>query len=194
MINWYNCLSGYSKSMFILGVVMTIFLVIQIIMLLTGMGDDADVDIDPSDVDINETSFGELAGLKILSVRTINIFLCIGAWVGISMDTNDCPLPLSIIVSILSGGLSAFLFAFAMKKVMKLQGDGSIDFKNAEGKEGEVYLTIPADKSRYGKINVLVQERIVEIPARSIDGVEIKTGEAITVVEVVNNIANVRRK
>lgn len=192
MIEWYNALSGFSKSMFILGMVMGVFLIIQVIMLIAGMGDDLDIDVDAADVDINDTSFGELAGLKILSIRTVVIFLCIGAWVAFILDTADCHIALSIIIGILAGALAAFLFAFAMSKAMKLQGEGNIDYSNAVGKEAEVYLTIPKDENRYGKITLVVQERMIEMLATSDE--EIKTGERVVIVSVENNVATVRRK
>lgn len=194
MGQWFNMLSGFSKVTFILGTVMAIFLLIQVIMLIAGVGEDGDLEIDPSELDINDTGFGEIAGLRILSVRAVTIFLCIGSWVGFSLDSTDCHIALTIVISILSGALAAFLFAFAMKKAMKLQGEGNILFDNAIGKDAEVYLTIPADNNRFGKIMVLVQERMIEMDAKTIDDTEIKTGERVYVENVINNIAIVRRK
>lgn len=194
MGEWYNALSIFSKGAFILGTIMGIFLVIQLIMLIIGMETDVDVDCDVSDVDFNDASFFGMAGLKMLSVRTIVIFLCVGSWVAFTMDTNDCHMGATIPVSILSGLAVSFIFAFAMMKIMKLQGEGNIVFENSIGKPAEVYLTIPADGSRYGKVTVLVQERMIEMEAKSESNEEIKTGERVEIVDVINNIAIVRRK
>ena len=47
----------------------------------------------------------------------------------------------------------------------KLQSNGAINIKNAIGKIGTVYLTIPPRRSGFGKVNVLVQERYAEYDA-----------------------------
>ncbi|OQA23767.1 MAG: hypothetical protein BWY59_02539 [Verrucomicrobia bacterium ADurb.Bin345] len=67
-----------------------------------------------------------------------------------------------------------------MKKLQS--GGGTLNLQNAVGREGTVYLTIPANGA--GKVSVVVQNRLGEFEATSESGEELKTGTSIRVVGV----------
>ena len=85
------------------------------------------------------------------------------------------------------------LVTYVMMQAMKLQNEGNIKLENSIGKKGIVYLTIPANKSGTGKVNVLVQERLCEFEAYTTESESIPTGSEIEVVDVLNNILIVRK-
>ena len=166
----------------------TVLLIIQIVMMLIGMGEgDTDVDGDgiPDEVD----AFGDEddipdGGLSFFTLRGIISMLCIMGWSGlIFLDPSlSIPIPLGFVISFLLGVLAMVLVAFAMRGISKLQSSGNLDLRNAIGKVGQVYLTIPGGGKASGKINLTVQEQYKEFTAITTVEESLKTGSYVRVV------------
>ena len=69
----------------------------------------------------------------------------------------------------------------------KLNDSGTLNYKNAIGAIGEVYLTIGANRSKLGKVHIRVQGALRELEALSDSLTELKSGAIIKVVEVTSN-------
>jgi membrane protein implicated in regulation of membrane protease activity len=198
MIDWWNSLTLVSQIFYCIAVPSTLLLLIQTIMMLVGLGDDAasDIgDVDVSDADVSEGVFGDneiteipddfgLEGLRILTVKEIISFLVVFGWVGIVLESVGAQLFITIPVSAVCGLATMLLLAFLMRAVMKLRSDGNIDTKNAIGTSGKVYLTIPPARSGEGKVQLLLQGSFVELGAVTDDETAIPTGSEIVVVGV----------
>ena len=198
MIDWWNSLTLVSQIFYCIAVPSTLLLLIQTIMMLVGLGDDAasDVgDVDVSDADVSDGVFGDneiteipddfgLEGLRILTVKGIISFLVVFGWVGIVLESVGAQLFITIPVSAVCGLATMLLLAFLMRAVMKLRSDGNMDTKNAIGTSGKVYLTIPPARSGEGKVQLLLQGSFVELGAVTDDETAIPTGSEIVVVGV----------
>lgn len=198
MIEWWNSLTLVSQIFYCIAVPSTLLLLIQTIMMLVGLGDDAasDIgDVDVSDADVSDGVFGDneiteipddfgLEGLRILTVKGIISFLVVFSWVGIVLESVGAQLFITIPVSAVCGLATMLLLAFLMRAVMKLRSDGNIDTKNAIGTSGKVYLTIPPARSGEGKVQLLLQGSFVELGAVTDDETAIPTGSEIVVVGV----------
>ena len=198
MIDWWNSLTLVSQIFYCIAVPSTLLLLIQTIMMLVGLGDDAasDIgDVDVSDADVSDGVFGDneiteipddfgLEGLRILTVKGIISFLVVFSWVGIVLESVGAQLFITIPVSAVCGFATMVLLAFLMRAVMKLRSDGNMDTKNAIGTSGKVYLTIPPARSGEGKVQLLLQGSFVELGAVTDDEVAIPTGSEIVVVGV----------
>ena len=198
MIDWWNSLTLVSQIFYCIAVPSTLLLLIQTIMMLVGLGDDAasDIgDVDVSDADVSDGVFGDneiteipddfgLEGLRILTVKGIISFLVVFSWVGIVLESVGAQLFITIPVSAVCGLATMLLLAFLMRAVMKLRSDGNIDTKNAIGTSGKVYLTIPPARSGEGKVQLLLQGSFVELGAVTDDETAIPTGSEIVVVGV----------
>lgn len=195
---WWEALSTFQQIMFAIAVPATLILIIFLILMIIGIdGTDAfggDVDVDVSGVDsINDEPITDISGLRILSVRGALTFFSIGAWMGFILDKYMATW-LAGILALLSGGLAAFLLALAFKASLRLENEGNIDYKNAIGKIGVVYLRIPAARSGKGKVNVIVQERYVEIEAITDEEELIPTGANVVVVDTLNSTTVIVRR
>lgn len=198
MIDWWNSLTLVSQIFYCIAVPSTLLLLIQTIMMLVGLGDDAasDIgDVDVSDADVSDGVFGDneiteipddfgLEGLRILTVKGIISFLVVFSWVGIVLESVGAQLFITIPVSAVCGFATMLLLAFLMRAVMKLRSDGNMDTKNAIGTSGKVYLTIPPARSGEGKVQLLLQGSFVELGAVTDDETAIPTGSEIVVVGV----------
>ena len=85
--------------------------------------------------------------------------------------------------------------SFLIKYAMKLQDDGTIDYRNALGLSGSVYITIPACREEKGKVNLLLQGHYMELEAVTDEEDDIKFGTEIVVIGLSGtNILVVKRK
>ena len=208
MIDWWNSLGIVSQIFYCIAVPSTLLLLIQTIMMLIGIGDDAadgvgeidavDGAADVSDIpdgDIADGVFGDneiteipddfgLDGLRVLTVRGIIAFLVVFSWVGIVMESAGAKLFLTIPVASVCGLATMFLLAILMRAVMRLRSDGNIDTRNAVGTSGKVYLTIPAARSGEGKVQLLLQGSFVEMNAVTDEENAIPTGSEVVVIGV----------
>lgn len=190
---WWNGLSTLQQILFIVGFATTLFMIIQIIMIVVGgMGGaedafDGDSDFDGDADTFNDEGFGSLGGLRLLSLRTVMVFFAIGSWVAFAL----CPVfPksewIAVIIGVIVGIGAAVAFAFALKAFMKLQSSGNIDAANCKGCIAEVYLTIAPSRSASGKVQVVVQERLTEFDAVTDCDHELRTGSQVKVLDNIN--------
>ncbi len=161
----------------------TVLMIVLIVSMLIGIGDD---DIDAGDTDIDSDGDVADAGLSFFTLRGIVSMLCIMGWSGfVFLDTDlGLPTPIGVLISVVLGMITLVLVAFAMRGIARLQSSGNLDIRNAIGKVGQVYLTIPADGKSAGKVNLTVQEQFKEFSAMTAGNEPIKTGEYVRVVSV----------
>jgi len=92
---------------------------------------------------------------------------------------------------VLAGLLAVWLISWVFTLFGRLQHSGTMDLRNAIGKNGRVYLTIP--KGGTGKVEVEVQGGLNVLDAVSEDGAEIKSDQPVTVAKVNAGTLVVRR-
>jgi hypothetical protein len=79
-----------------------------------------------------------------------------------------------------------FIVAYLMLKFAQLEQSGTLNLYHALDQPGEVYLSIPGEKSGQGKVHVMIDGVIREMDAMT-DGKRLKTGEAVRIVEILDN-------
>lgn len=190
MTAWWNALSVLQQVLFVIACATTIFMIIQIITMLIGSGHedgfdmDTNVDAETGDT-FNDENVFSLFGLKIISIRTIVAFFCIGSWLMFTL-CYVIHWGLALLFGILAGFAAALAIAFFMKAIEKLQNSGNLEIKSSVGKNGEVYLTIPADRKGTGKVNIFLQERYVELDAVTDNDEAIPTGSNVNIIGAIN--------
>lgn len=188
---WNEGNNEFQRVLFIIAAAATLIMIVQIILMLTGIGgDDASFDSDldsGSDVaDLsNDEGVSATAGLRILSLRSALAFLAIGGWMTYTMSYL-MDWYWALLLGLAVGVAAAVGVAFLLKSVMKLQSDGNIDLEKALGKIGDVYLTVPANRNGTGKVNVTVQDSLIEREAVTDLDQPIKTGQKVKVIGVVD--------
>lgn len=183
MSAWWNALSILQQALFVIACAATLFMVVQIVMMLIGGDTDADGCTD-FDADADGACGGHdvftVFGLRILSVRTVVAFFAVGGWVAFTVDFV-LPTYVAILIGVAAGIAAAFLMAYALGAVMKLQGSGNIDLKNGVGHTAEVYLTVPPARTGVGKLSLTLQERLIEVNAVTDCGEAIPTGALVRI-------------
>ncbi|WP_420610588.1 hypothetical protein [Candidatus Poriferisodalis sp.] len=173
MGDWWQALTGDLQIFYAIAFISSFFLLVQIALLAFGIGADVDIgDDDPSS--------------GFLSIRTLTAFSFAFGWTGVLMKQADRSTALSVGVAI-AAGLAVFLaVGFLWRSFAKLGESGSIDYQSAVGVHGTVYLTVAANRSKPGKVEVMVQGRLRVINALTESDESLPAQTAITVVGVVD--------
>ena len=80
--NWWDGLFVLQQVTFILACAASVLLVVQLIAMLFGLGDDADFDADTdisgADDIFNDNNISDAGGLRLVSFRTVVAFIAVG--------------------------------------------------------------------------------------------------------------------
>lgn len=178
----------------IVAVPSTLIMLIQTILIFVGMaGGDADMDIpDDNGIDgvfghnspeAHDMDIGD-SGLRLFTVRGMVAFFSVGGWAGLSAYSLTDNTFAAIITAVIFGSLALLLVAWFFKWAASLHANGMLNMDSAVGKIGEVYITIPANMSGTGKVNVVIQERLTEAEAVTECDRPLKFGERVRVTGV----------
>ena len=80
-----------------------------------------------------------------------------------------------------------------MKKLSNIDTDGNIDVNKSIGQIATVYLTVPKNRSGIGKVNVVLQERLIELDAMTEEDEDLKSNSKVEVVKIENNMIIVKK-
>jgi membrane protein implicated in regulation of membrane protease activity len=183
---WWADLSPVMKLLW--GVTLTATLIFLIQTVMTFLGADADSDFD---VDVDTSMDGaDLSniegGSNLYTFRNfVNFFLGFG-WTAILLQEQVKSTALRIFIAVLVGVILVVAVMYLFKWLSTMQQSGNINvYKAAAGCQGKCYLTIPAERSGEGKVQITIQGAVREYNAVT-DGDTIKTGTPIKVIETID--------
>ncbi len=165
------------------------------------VGDVADVDATgghhtpihaAADADYQHPNSSWLFG--VLSFRTL---VAAAAFFGISgeaaLSAGYAPAT-SLIIAMIVGLAAMYSMYLLMRAISRLSSSGTERIRNALGRPATVYVPIPAAEEGVGKVQLSMQNRIVEYQAVTDDDQPLATGEAVEVVAITgSDIVKVRR-
>lgn len=155
--------------------------VIRTVMQLIGVGAGDVIDGDVGDAD--DIHPGSDSGFRVLSLQGIAAFLTMFGLVGLALVRQSGVGPT---VSLFAAALAAVASVFVIGKIFstmgRLQSSGNVNFANAVGQEGVVYLSIA--QGGVGKVQVEVQGRLGVWDAQTADQSALATGKRVRVVRV----------
>lgn len=132
-----------------------------------------------SDAPVQE---GPFAGLKLFTLRGIVAFLAVCGWGGLWLLRMGMHPLFAVFLAIAMGFWAMLLMALFLRVALRLQHDGTMDYRNALGKAGTVYLTVPPLRSGTGKVSVVVQDQLRELDAVTDEAEPLSTGAEVIVV------------
>ena len=189
MMEWWNTLALDLQVFYGIGILATLLLVIQLIMTMLGLGDDgvAEGIMDAGDgadgiMDGGDCEHGD--GLSLISTRTIVAFLAGFGWTGAMARGGDLALPLAVIAAVAVGFVLMLLVFWLMRALYSLRQSGSLDYHNAIGEMGTVYVKIPPRGEGSGQIQIVVQGRLATVAATTDSDEPIPSGNQVKVVKL----------
>ena len=176
----------------------TIFFVIRMITALMGLdghhggGFHMDLPMDADAPDQLHTDPGD--SFKILSLQSLSAFLMGFGWAGLGgLRGSGWDAGASVLVGVVGGVAMVWLLGWMLRVVYDLQASGNIPMAHVAGKEGEVYVTVPAGGGGHGRVRVVVDGRERFYPASSESG-ELERGARVRVERVNENRTVVIRR
>ena len=180
METWWGSLGSSLQIFWGIALVTSTVMVLQLILMFLGLDSDSDVELE-ADVDSDVTDGG-----NILSVRTITAFFAGFGWSGVACLDAGLSLPVTLLISVAVGSVFMFGVFALMRFLYGLRYSGTLDYHNAIGQVGSVYLPIPGDLSGPGKVEVLVQGRLRVVDAFNKSGDSLPNRSRVKVVDVMD--------
>jgi len=181
MEQWFAELGTFEKVYWITALISSLLFII--LMVMTLMGGEVD-DLGDVDADIDgDTGIG----FQFLSFKNLMGFFTIFGWSGIACINEGYSTGVTLAVSIGCGLLMMTAMAALFYYLSKLTSSGTLKLKNALHNIGEVYITIGANRSSMGKVQIKVQGGLRELDALTDEGEDLTQGDVITVAQVTDN-------
>tara|TARA_B110000116_G_C16729016_1_gene532843 strand:+ start:119 stop:736 length:618 start_codon:yes stop_codon:yes gene_type:complete len=160
-----------------IGAVSSLVLFIQMIVILIG----------GSDLDFDLGEVGEGGATGIFSIRSIGSFFTGFGWTGGMFLQNGHSVGVATLAATLVGSLILAGFLGLMRWLHSFKSDGTVNYKNAVGNVGSVYIPIPAKRKGMGQIQVEVQGRLSVVNAVSDSEEQIENRTAVRVDSLVDS-------
>lgn len=181
--DWWNAMSTGSQFFYAIALVATFVLLLQMVMMIAGMNGGGDLDAD-TDFDSDGGHHGDFG---IFSIRTIVAFLVGFGWIGVMSLESGVGLFLALIFAGLAGFVLMIVIYWLMKSLSKLKSDGTLNYTNAIGEVGTVYLPIPPRREGAGQVEVMIQGRMVIAPAFTSGAERIGNQAKVRIIDVLGD-------
>ncbi|PQO29630.1 hypothetical protein DTL21_26655 [Bremerella cremea] len=164
--------------------------VVQFLLALLGVGlDEFDIPDDmPDDAphDFTGDAHGSTWLFGVISFKTVVTAFTFFGIAGMGSLSADLGEPLSFVIAVAVGLAAMYTVHWIMQLLYRLNSDGTVQIDNALGCHGNVYIPIPPMKSGVGKIQLRVQDQIVEYAAQTSSHEKLATGTPVEVTEVIS--------
>lgn len=192
--NWWGQMTSLEHVYWIIAVAASVVLLIQLVLaFVSGMDFHIGSDLGAHGCGDSSSSDFNLPHFQLLTIRNVVAFFAVFGWVGLAMIHANASTSLSILVSFFCGLAMMFIMSAMFLGLSRLQSSGNLDVSSAKGLQAKVYLTIPSSRKGEGKIEVVIQGKIVEMDAMTDDVEPISTGTFVNIKDVLNNQAVVER-
>ncbi|WP_100613527.1 hypothetical protein [Confluentibacter citreus] len=180
MAEWFSSLELFPKIYWVIALLSSLIFIIIIVLTFIG-GDNNGLDTD------TEIESDTGIGFQFITFKNLVGFFTILGWSGIACMDAGLSKPLTVLISFVCGLVMMAIMAAMFYYMRKLNDSGTLDFKNAIGSVGEVYLTIGANRSSIGKVHVKIQGALRELEALTDSETNLKSSSVIRVKDVTEN-------
>jgi membrane protein implicated in regulation of membrane protease activity len=176
-------------------------MVCQFVMTLLGIGADADMpdDLGGGDysaggdlgdvLDHSDTGHHHHHGSNWLFVKltfqTVIAAIAFFGLGGMAASSSGMSPWMSIVIAVGAGVAALYIVYWVMDLLHKFNSDGNVQFENAVGQQGSVYISIPPNQEGMGKILLNLQNRTVELRAKSSEPNTLAPGTNVIVLNVI---------
>ncbi len=123
------------------------------------------------------------SGLSIFSIRGVTAFFLGFGWTGVICTRAGIGLPLTILLAVVVGTALMTAILLLMVTFLRMQSSGTLNYQNAVGQVGTVYVTIPPAQRGGGQVETMIQGRLVTAEALQKGSDPLLPGTKVKVVE-----------
>lgn len=184
---WWAAQDSFEKVFWAVAIVFSVFFLCQLIFTFLG-GDDldtGDADVDTGDMEADGDGHGGFF-LGLFTIRNMVAFFLGFSWFGLACIDRGLSKPLTVIIAAVCGAVTVALVMLLMKGLSSMKSSGTLSLKNAVGIEGSVTIAVPENMSGRGKVNIVLQGRLVEIEAAT-KGERLNKGAQVKVIETIGD-------
>ena len=174
LINWFEALSPSLQIFWGISIFSSVVFAFQLLMTLMGFDSGAETDISEVDLD------GEFS---LFSLRSIVAFLLFFGWTGVIILREGGSLTKAVTLGGIAGTIAMSIIAYLLYQMYKMEESGTISLLSAIGQEGEVYIPIPSKLNGKGKIQIKVENKLMELTAVTNQD-KLSTGKKVKVLDV----------
>jgi len=178
MIEYWQTLDSAQKTFTGVGIISSLVLTLQMLLVMIGGG------FDMPDAEIAETGEGGATG--VFSIRTIGAFFTGFGWAGAAMLDAGYGTGAATFVATISGSIFLAIVIYLMTYLHSLRQEGTLNYKNAIGQVGSIYLPVPPNRKGIGQVEVMVQGRLRIVKAVTDHDKKIANRIAVRVTETVD--------
>lgn len=124
----------------------------------------------------------------VVTMRTVTAALAFFGLTGLAVTASGGEASSSLTAALGAGVAALFFVHWMMKSLAHLKAEGTVRIERAVGAVGNVYIKIPARKAGFGKVQIELQGRTVELAAQT-EQDELPTGATIVVTKVLGSDA-----
>ena len=152
--DWWESIGWGLQAFYAIAIPATIIMLVQTLLMM--IGGDADDIPDAGDAD---GSIHDDAGLGLISARTVIPFFAGFGWTGVICLKNGLGMVAAVTIALAAGLALMFAVYGIMRALWGLRESGTLDYHNAVGAIGTVYLPVPPKREGSGQIEVMIQGR-----------------------------------
>jgi len=153
-------------------------------------GADGGLPVDHDHTDISElSSDGHHAAwfVNVISFRSIVAAITIFGLAGLAADAAELRPAGQWIIALAMGGAAMYGVAWTLSIMRRLNADGTVRIQRAVGQLATVYVPIGPHPERAGKVQIKLQDRLVELEAVTSADACLPTGSRVRVVGLIGN-------
>lgn len=149
---WWDALSLDLQIFYIIGILSTFIIIFQSFLMVVGFGDDLS--------GVDDVDLGSAGEVQVLSLKTISAFFAGFGWTGVICLKNGYSLGIAMLAACVIGAVFMAVILYLMKALYGLRSSGNIDYHNAIGSVGTVYMAVPPKQSGPGQVEINIQGRV----------------------------------
>jgi membrane protein implicated in regulation of membrane protease activity len=127
----------------------------------------------------------------VISFRTLVAAATFFGLAGLAAQSARQPIGVQILLAAIAGGAAMYGVHWIVRAMGRLSEDATVRIRHALGQEGTVYVPIPPAKVQAGKVQIKLQNRLVEYEAITKNAQRLATGTKIRVVGIAGGMLEV---
>lgn len=175
--NWWDALNIELRIFYAIGLIALLVLLLQLLLSIFGGMDDG--------MDIDHADHG--SGLSFFSIRGVTAFFTGFGWSGVIAMNAGLGLIPAIAIGMTVGVALMFGIFLLMTSMLRLQSSGTLDFANAVGQVGTVYVSVPGGRKAGGQVEVNFQGRLTMAEALFSGEETLRPGTKVKVVDKIGH-------